>query len=471
MRLFLLTLLAFAVRLQLFLSSEEPTGWDGYSYVVQVERLVSEGHLHWPDASWVTWFLGALHLVIPSPIVAVKVGSCLLAALAVPAAWRLGQGLSQGSGWLLACWAAASPTLTQLAGDFAKSLAVIAPLMLVLSWRRGDSRLALAAVVLIAAVAHKLGAALLGASALGALLGAGLSRLDDRRVLGIGLGLAALFAGLSTSLPNLLHPADLERLQAQLTFSPGLPPPLPYFALRETSWPQRIELVLAWPALALGCWQFLRMRERRVVLGALILPLFVCVFPLWRTDSLDLGYRLALMAPMFAVPLLVFGVQPLSPTLSPLRGARGIVVAILVVLFARTGFDPHLTPPYAAWRALIARIPRPLPALLIAPQGLNFLYDHQTQHESLAWSPEPGLDRTSTWRLAWNVTDGEWMEWTQGLEPQPRRLGPDVVYVREDVWDQFLERAHSAGDDGFEARLADWKNPMKVRPRSLQRNH
>ena len=66
MRLFLLTVLAFVVRLQLFLSSEEPTGWDGYSYVVQVERLVSEGRLHWPDASWVTYFLGALHVMIPS---------------------------------------------------------------------------------------------------------------------------------------------------------------------------------------------------------------------------------------------------------------------------------------------------------------------------------------------------------------------------------------------------------------------
>jgi hypothetical protein len=467
-RLFLLTLLAFGVRLQLFLSSEEPTGWDGYSYVVQIERLVNEGHLHWPDASWVTWFLGALHLVIPSAIVAVKVGSCLLAALVVPAAWRLGQRLEGPvAGWWLAGWAAASPTLTHLAGDFAKSLAVIAPFLLVLSWRRADSRWALVGAVLIAAIAHKLGAALLGAAGVGALLGAGFSKLSDRRVLAVGLGLLGLFAGLSAVLPNLLHPADLERLQTQLTFSPGWPPPFPYFALRETAWPQRVELILAWPALAFGCWNFFRMKDQRVVLGALMVPLLVCVFPLWRTDSLDVGYRLALMAPMFAMPLLL----PLTPTLSPLRRARELRLAILVVVLARTGFDPLVTPPWAAWRGLIARIPRPLPTLLIAPQGFNFLYDHQTGHESLAWSPEPGVDRSSTYRLAWNVTDGEWLEWTDGLEPQPQRLGPDVVYLREDVWEHFLARARSAEDEGFEARLADWKNPMKVRPRSLQRNH
>ena len=468
MRLFLLTLLAFVVRLQLFFSSEEPTGWDGYSYVVQVERLLREGHLHWPDASWVLWYLGALHLVLPSAVVAVKVGACALAALVVPAAWRLGQRLGlPHAGWWLACWAAASPTLTHLAGDFAKNLGVVAPFLLVLSWRRGDSRLAFAGAVMMAAVAHRLGAALLGAAALGALLGALLSKVGDRRVLGVGLGLALAFALLSASLPNLLHPADLDRLQAQLTFSPGWPPPLPYFGLRETGWPERIELLLAWPALGVGGWQFFRVKERRAWTGALLVPLLVCVFPLWRTDSLDVGYRLALMAPMFAVPLLVGR----APSLAPLPRGWMLGVGLLIVVLARSGFDPRVTPPYRAWRALIARLPRPLPTLLIAPQGFNFLYDHETGHESLAWSPEPGVDRTATFRLAWNITDGEWVEWTAGLEPQPTRLSSEVVYLREDVWERFLERARSEGDDDLHARLADWKNPSKVRPRSLQRNH
>jgi hypothetical protein len=508
-RLLAITSLAFATRLLLFLSSDEPTGWDGYSYVVQVERLVREGHLHWPDASWVTWYLAALHGVIPLAVVAVKVGACLLAALAVPAAWRLGEVLAPArGGWVLACWAAASPTLTHLGGDFARNLGVVAPFLLVLSWRRADSRLisfGLALCVLLAAVAHRLGAALLVASALGALLGAVLSKWSDRRVLGAGLVLALVFVALSASLPNLLHPADLDRVQGQLTFSPGWPPPLPYFSLRETSWPQRVELLLAWPALGLGCWQFVRVKERRVVLGALVAPLLACVFPLWRTDALDVGYRLSLMAPMFALPLLLAGMAtrlrnreappvlserrgrvatPSNPMLScsldqPALGKRRLLVrsilfsglSALIFVLARSGFDPRVTPPYASWRALIARLPRPLPALLIAPQGFNFLYDHETGHESLAWSPESGVDPTTTWRLAWNVRDGEWAEWAVGLEPQPTRLSAEVVYLREDVWASFLERAMREGDDEFRARLADWRNPTKVRPRSLARNH
>ncbi|MDP2274085.1 MAG: hypothetical protein Q8N23_36025 [Archangium sp.] len=463
MRLFLLTVLAFAVRLQLLLSNDEPTGWDGYSYVVQVERLVSEGRLHWPDASWVTYFLGALHLIIPSSIIAVKVGACLLAALVVPAAWRLGNLLAPPHGaWLLACWAAASPTLTHLAGDFIKNLGVVAPLLLVFASR--ERLLALVGGVLAAALAHRLGAALLIAAAVGTLSGAVFSKLSDRRLLLVALGLGVFFTALSVSLPNLLHPADLDRLQTQFTFSPGLPPPLPYFALRDTRWPQRVELLLAWPALAFGAWQFFRVKERRPMLGALLLPLVVCLFPFWRSDSLDVGYRLVLMAPVFAFPVLLLA----SP---PRRKSGEWVAVVLIILLARSGFDPHSTPPYAAWRELIRRIPRPLPALLIAPQGFNFLYDHHTGQESLAWSPEPGIDRTTTSRLVWDLTDGEWAEFAQGLTPQPVRLDAQVVYVREDVWEQVLTRARREDDDALQARLTGWRNPSKVRPRSLQRNH
>ena len=120
---------------------------------------------------------------------------------------------------------------------------------------------------------------------------------------------------------------------------------------------------------------------------------------------------------------------------------------------------------------MIARIPRPLPALLIAPQGLNFLYDHETQHESLAWSPEPELDRTNIYRLAWNVSDGDWSTLGTGLAPQPTRLSAEVLYVREDVWEQFLQRARTDADEALLEKLADWRNPSRVRPRSLQRNH
>ncbi|MBL8911095.1 MAG: hypothetical protein JNM17_10420 [Archangium sp.] len=450
-----LALAAFVVRFLHLSSSAEPTGWDGYSYVVQLERLASEGRLHWPDASWVFWFLAALHVVIPSVVVAIKLGSCVLAALVVPAAWRLG-------GPTLAVWAACSPTLTHLAGDFPKNLGVVAPLLLVLAWRRGDSRAVLVIAAALAALAHRTGAALLLAVALGVIIGTLASRTRPARI-AVALVLGTLaFAALSVVLPGLLHPADLERVGGQLDFTAHVPPPWPYFALRETSWVQKLELLLAWPALVVGVHRFVVRPDARVRTAALVLPLVVCLFPLWRTDSLDLGYRLSLLAPMFAFPLL------LDPERFEFQAPW--LLALPLVLVGRTGFDAKTSnPPYAEWRALIARIPRPLPKLLIAPQGLNFLYDHETGNESMAWAPQPELDRRDVYRLAWDVSDGEWAELIGGDEPQPTRLGPNVVYVREDVWERFRLRALEVDDDDLHARVSSAKNPSRVRPASLMR--
>lgn len=451
-----LTLAAFGVRFVQLSSSAEPTGWDGYSYVVQLERLATEGRLHWPDSSWVFWFFAALHVVIPSVVVAIKIGACVLAALVVPAAWRAG-------GPALAVWAACSPTLTHLAGDFPKSLGVIAPLLLVLAWRRGDSRVLLFFAAAAAALAHRVGAALLITIALGALGGLAVSRLRPGR-LALGLGVFALgFAALSFVLPGVLHPSDLERVSSQLDLTLHVPPPSPYFALRSTSWVQQLELLLAWPAILVGLWRFVRQPHQRAVTGALLLPLIVCVFPLWRTDALDLGYRLALMSPLFSAALVIQG-APKSEL------GRAWLVALPLVLVARTGFDPQTSsPPYAEWRALIARIPRPLPKLLIAPQGLNFLYDHETGSEAMAWAPEPELDRRDVYRLAWDISDGEWAELVGGDAPEPTRLGPSVVYIREDVWERARARALSLDDDDLRARITSAKNPSRVRPQSLMR--
>ncbi|MFT3710972.1 MAG: hypothetical protein QM817_25380 [Archangium sp.] len=448
-----LTLAAFIARLIHLSSSAEPNGWDGYSYVVQLERLASEGRLHWPDSSWVLWFLAALHVVIPSVIVAIKVGACLLAALVVPVAWRAG-------GPALAMWAACSPTLTHFAGDFPKNLGVVAPLVFLLGGRARIPATLIA--IAAAALAHRVGAALLFACGLGVLLGLVTARARAGRV---ALGFAAIavvFTAMSVALPGVLHPADLERVSSQLDFTLHAPPPWPYFSLRETSWVQRLELLLAWPAVFIGIVRFVRQSEARVRTGALLFPLLLCVLPLWRTDALDLGYRLALMAPVFAVPLLLDTKQrELKPA--------WLLVLPLVFFVARSGFDPQQTPPYTEWRAIIARIPRPLPKLLIAPQGMNFLYDHETGSESMAWAPEPELDRRDVYRLAFDVTDGEWAELAGNDAPAPVRLSANVVYVREDVWERFRLRALEDDDDDLRARVTSTRNPSRVRPASLTR--
>lgn len=489
----LLTLGAFSVRLLRLLESPEPPGTDGYAYVVQVEHWLSEGRLHFPDSSWVLRLLALGAAALGQPIPGLKWASAVLAAACVPAAWfaglRLARAIAPDSepppharslALALAAWAAASPTLTHLSGDFPKTLGLVAPALLALGLlasrpRRAVHLLALAAALLLTATAHRLGAMLLLLGAAGALLGLvlrGRPGSPERRwpLVALGAGTLTLFAALTAVLPSLLHPQDLERVFPQLDFSLGLPPPFAWFPLRRTHALQQVELAAAWGGVVLGAWLLWRQRASRPWVAALLLPLLVCLLPLWRRGVLDLGYRTSLLAPLLAVPLVLLAIP--APVWVRLRTPALALLALALLPAARWGFDPHATPPYTYYRSLLARLPQPLPELLIAHQGVSFLYSHLTGREAMAWAPEPGLERTRIGRLVWGVKDGEWLAWAPSAPelPAPHRLDRHYVYVREDVYEAFRTRALAEGDEDLAARLADWRNPSAVRPASLLRN-
>lgn len=427
-RLVLLSAAAFLARLGWLMRSPEPCGTDGYYYVVQTADLAAGEGLHVPDASWVLQLMGLLGQVL-DPVLAVKVGASLLAALCVPAAWFLGDRLERP--WTLALLAAASPTLTHLAGDFPKNLGIVAPALvlsaLLVDRPRGWHWVAVFGAGLLCATAHRLGAVWVGAALLGALL----SRLSPRLLLG-ALGLGGIFGLAALLLPGLLHPADLERLGGHL--GPGLP--LAWITLRSTHPLQLVELAAPWLLFLLGLWQA---RQRRELL-VLLVPLGLFLLPAFRTDELDLGYRLALMT-----PLLAWGLVPKLPRL-----------AWAWVLALPWGFDPLEHPDYARFRGLIARLPE-RPALLIAHQGINFLYDHETGDEAMAWAPEPELHRADIGRIAWGVRPGQWPEGTRVV-----MLDGDYSYLPEADWEAALP-------DLPEEVVQDPRNPTVVRPASLTR--
>lgn len=452
---------AFAVRFQRLLESPHPLGTDGYYYVVQLEHWWREGRLHVPDASWVLRFLALFGL---------KVGAALLAAACVPAAWLAGARLErlragdEPPGSVAPCaaaaWMAASPTLMFMTAEFPKQLGAAAPSLALLAWairpRRGLQALVGLALFLLAATAHRAGAALVLASALGAGIG-WLSRGVTRRPRWLPLALAggALFAALTAFLPGLLHPADWERLKDARLSWPSLPQPL---AVRGP------ELLLAWAALPLGLAGWLTRPSLRPVLGALLLPLCVCLAPAW---GAQMSARLLLLAPVAAAPLWVVSFPRRWTLALPARGLAA--VALLATVLSRWGADPRALPPYERFERLIGKLPRPLPELLIAHQGLSFFYDHVTGKEAMAWAPEPELDFTRVGRIAWGIRDEEWMAYATG-GPAPVRLDAAYTFVREDVWARFRGRALAEGDDDLQERLADWRNPSRVRSAALKRN-
>ncbi|MBN2498726.1 MAG: hypothetical protein JXR96_29315 [Deltaproteobacteria bacterium] len=486
----LLSGLAFAWRALLLCSQPDPLGTDGYFYAVQVEDLISLGRLHVPDASWVYGFLALWHAALDDSVLAVELGSAALAACCVPAAYLAGRGLGRfldartpnmagegAAGWALALWAAASPTLSHLAVDFPKSLGFVAPALLCV-WactsrpQQRWSWIAAGGLGLVAAWAHRAGAGLLALSCLGLAIWWIAARPGLRVwVLGAACAALALFALAAQWLPGLLHPADLARLAGQLDSGLHIPTPFAYFAIRPTHPVQQVELGACWIALGLAVAAALRRPATRALAAALGLPLAVCLLPFWRADVLDAGYRLALLAPVPASLLAIVGLPAVRIRrrrwLLPALFAAGLCATPLAML----GADARHAPPYGRFRALVERVPRPLPELLIAHRGIAMLYDHVTGREAMAWAPEAALDRKRIGRLAWGVRDGEWLALLPQDDaiPQPVRLDPEYVYLREDVWEAFLEAARRDADPELLERLDDWRNPQRTRPAWLLR--
>lgn len=433
----LLTACAFGLRFLAFCHDGHPLGTDGYYYVVQATDWWQHG-LHVPDSSWMLRLLGAVGTFV-DPVLATKLTAAGLAAACVPAAWWLGEKLENP--WLLAGWAAGSPTLTHLAVDFPKNLALAAPLLLgVAAVLRGRWGVALGCAVLVG-TAHRLGAVIL---VLGT-LSAGLARFSTRvfwGLCGLGVGLVLLSA-----LPGTLHPGEGFRWVGQVVPGDGLPP-FCWFESAGLHTVERLELILA----SLGVGVALA-RWRRPEVPLLLPVLLLAALPLWRADSLDLGYRLSLVAPLLAAPLWVGLAPRLSPSLS-----------FLLLPLATIGLPRH-APPYERYEAVIDAIPRPLPKLLIAHQGLNFLYDHRTGEEAMAWAPDPHLDPRTVGRLAWGIRESEWA----AFEIERTRLDSQYSYLTEPEWEKLKARAARDGDDDLRDRIGNRRNPSRVRPGALLR--
>ena len=453
-----LVLLAGLVRLSWFLQTPHPLGTDGYYYVVQTADLARTGHLHVPDSSWVFGLYGLIGQVC-EPVLASKLAAVLLSVLVIPAAWWAGAARSSAAGRGLALWMAASPTVTQLAADFPKNLGVAAPwfLLCAAADRSGRTRWLVVPAVLLLGGAHRMGAvwALVGLAAWSLFA---LRRRLDGRVVGLAsLALAGLLVG-GRFLPGLLGLGDRFRLEGQLAL--GAVSPFAWFPLRPFHPLQQLELALGWVGLAAGLGLLARGRGRPSIAMSTAF-LAVCLLPVYADGQLDLGYRLSLMLPLAAaLPL----VEATSTVLERVSSQRAVLAGLFVPLTV-LGVDPTDLPPYDRYLALIERIPRPLPPLLIAHQGINFLYDHRTGEEAMAWAPDPDLSPETVGRIVWGVRGSEWV----GLGVERVQLDDDYAYVDEPTWRHFLERVAAEGDPDLQARVDDWRNPSRVRPAALLR--
>ncbi len=487
---------SFFVRLFALLSQAHPFGYDGYYYVTQLTRYVISGHLHTPESSWVIWLMVPVRLLVGDSILAVKLSSALLVALCVPGAYlavqAIGKRLSSGQNdeavrlapWLAAMWAAGSPVLSLLAAEFPKNLGMVTAGLFFWAvwWSKPGGRMHwvwISILALLTMTAHRLGVLLIAIPITATVLEYFLHFGDhkSRRSWALAvviLAIAFLFGTLSYLLPNLLHPSDLERLKGALSNHPSLLP-LAYFHLWSPSLALKIELSAGWPLLILMGWGIVRKMKAWPLLMIFSASFILCNFPFWETSHLDLGYRLGLLGPLFtfisSFMLLHFRVHGVN---KPRRS--GVVLSLIVgavsLSLAPLGMQTNRMPPYDRYMAMISLIPKPYPKKTIAHSGMNFYYGHLTRHPAVAWAPLASEDSSKIYRIAWGISDGQWLEFLENHDVHftPMRLDPDYTYLREDDWEAFVTWARESKDSDLLDRIFSNKNPNRKKPAYLQRN-
>lgn len=280
-----------------------------------------------------------------------------------------------------------------------------------------------------------------------------------------------------------LHPADLARFDNVISLRPNTPlfsqtfqMQLPVWLLAEMSLAQ----ILA-PLLLLFSFRHpLPDRRQRRLYRALLVMAILMSNPFWKLDSLDMGYRMHLAA----APLTLFlATGPLARFIRNaaqknrgglyirhIRRSAAIVfiAGILLVAYLLPGhlYRPQKDPPYAFYEKLLGQFSLPKDSMLICHQGLNLFYTYTTGKNGLNYIPEYHVAEEKLWRLACHVPFQEFRRIVpEAVETaRVKRLQYPYHLLREDVWQQYLERI--PGKQA--ASHNNWYNPHQTRPEFLQ---
>lgn len=476
----LLALIAFLLRLLLFLDNPFVNGWDGYFYLVQLKSQIDEGAMHAPDSSPVYLLLRGLYFLTGDPVLAFKLMSALLAGVFTFAAGHLARKVSgrDVAGLFVAAWLCASPGLSFFAAQFPKNLLGMSLLMAfgsALFTRPGAEAASLSKFGLrlitfvLAFLSHRM------TGALAMLLLAFRSLTWKRLFWAIGATAAGLLLGFI--LPGLLHLSDFERLGSAFSPEPGLAPMRFTAALSEGAvpWIWHVEM---WAGLSLFLWEgislWLTRREAgsefRFRLGWWLLCALL-ILPFWEMEYGEMGFRLylafLLMAPLLVAPRLRF-----APGLNAALGALLLLIAALI--WRDAGYRPQQhDPPYARYARVSKAAGKVLPVeaeLLIAHKGLAEYFTFTEGTDALPWQPEYAIDSTRTWRIVANL-DAMELHFFETPEERARTQRLLLTYhlLREDDWQRVLSRMREEGDQGLLDQILTWENPHETRPDFLLR--
>ena len=470
--------LAFAASLMLWPQLAGDTflrGFDAYYYAVQADWLFRTGHVRVPDSSLIHYLTaGLMHLGL-SAEQALKLWACASLFLFCSAlAFFPRARAARSIGFVLLCWAAASPALLFTALEFPKTFAAVIflPLWLVCLRPEAFRPFLLAALMAVAALFHKMALVYAGV----AVLCLAVRFLHHRRALpgkNIGIALVAvggIFALLLWLPADALHVRDLLRLRgANLT--PGL-----IALLREPGLPAAIawECLFAAAALVFALVKSpLPAVEKLPALG-LALTAFI---PALGNESFSFGERFGILFPC----LCLLGCAWLLRTGPELPRPRLVVACALILGLAGAfwrlpyAHPESLDPPYAEYEAVVRVLaPMKLP-MLVLHRGMHFYYKYRTGMEAFSYEPEPHWNKKRVSRLIYGALPNEiYARLPAECSWEDARLFPTERYIllREDCYADLRDALQREDNPELHDLLwNDTLNPNTPRPAFLYNKH
>lgn len=204
----------------------------------------------------------------------------------------------------------------------------------------------------------------------------------------------------------------------------------------------------------------------------LLLPLIIS-FPLWKLDSVDMGYRMLLNGLPCAICfiLIIFSKIAVKNT----RGLYAFVLFIFIALSFKIKsnevYNPKKDPPYEYYKKLVSKINLPDTSLLIAHLGLNHVYTYYCGlKDCLNYNCDFYVPNNEVWRLAYKV-DAEYLKCFFGeyedeeLDRLIIQLDTNYVLIKEELWQRYLKYE----DDEIVQAINNWYNPHEYRPSFIRK--
>jgi hypothetical protein len=211
--------------------------------------------------------------------------------------------------------------------------------------------------------------------------------------------------------------------------------------------------------------------DRRIIIVLGVLMLLVFPFFKWSTDGP--AFRFALIFILMCPILLIWITERLQN--SYLTCAFCVVLVSLGFL-SYTSYQPvKHDPPYQLYRNLCKRISVKNDSadmsLIIAHKSLAEFVVYTTGIDAMSWIPEYKVAPERLWRLAADVKDVEFRFYLTSEELKfVTRMSPSYAFVREDVWNRFLDNVKADGNEELLTEISTWRNPDEVRPYFLLKN-